>query len=297
MGPVGLKHSLLTLHHIIRVNNPSVIVLQDCRVRPNDEATMLQTLREQFVDFHPFISSGFHQRTNHTSKCMSGQMRNQRRYYPFSVTVMVHHTCGTVRVQSYTTPTSTRHEGRMLTVHVHPPSPLLPFQVTSYYIPVADASEDQRECLETLCARLTVSAHTGCLHIVGDDFNASLFPVNRYAYTDLRYRQTLEETDNMFSDFIHHPELLHKWWNAGIRSGLLSCRGGCGTKGARLDEVHILNPTDLHPNSGMRSGRGHRYVFRTWHHDNSRLDHATILADIPGNFCPPRVPQGLTRDK
>ena len=165
---------------------------------------------------------------------------------------MVHRTCGRVRVQSYTTPTSNRHAGRMLTVHVQPPSPLLPFQVTSYYSPVADASEDQRECLEALRARLIASARIGCLHIVGGDFNASLFPAERYGYTDPRYRRTLEEADNRFSDFIHHPELLDKWWNAGIRSGLLSWRGGCGTKGARLDEVLILNPTDLHPNSGRR---------------------------------------------
>jgi hypothetical protein len=136
VGPVGLKHSLHTLHHIVRANNPSVILLQDCRLRPNDEATMLQTLRERFVDFHPFIASGFRQRTNRTSRRMPGQMRNQRRYYPFSVAVMVHRTCGTAKVQSNTTPTSTRHAGRMLTVHVQPPSPLLPFQVTSYYSPV-----------------------------------------------------------------------------------------------------------------------------------------------------------------
>ena len=100
------------------------------------------------------------------------------------------------------------------------------------YSPVADASEDQRECLEALRARLTASARTGCLHIVGGDFNASLFPAERYGYTDSRYRRTLEEADNRFSDFIHHPELLDKWWNADIRSGLLSWRGGCGTKGA-----------------------------------------------------------------
>ncbi len=142
----GKRSTAPSRHHIIRANNPSVILLQDCRVRPNDEATMLQTLRERFVDFHPFIASGFRQRTNRTSRRMSGQMRNQRRYYPFSVAVMVHRTCGTARVQSYTTPTSTRHAGRMLTVHVQPPSPLLPFQVTSFYSPVADASEDQREC-------------------------------------------------------------------------------------------------------------------------------------------------------
>jgi hypothetical protein len=221
---------------------------------------MLQTLRERFVDFHQFIASGFRQRTNRTSKRMSGQMRNQRRYYLFSVTVMVHHTCGTARVQSYTTPTSTRHAGRMLTVHVQPPSPLLPFQVTSYYSPVADASEDQRDCLEALRARLTASARTGCLHIVGGDFNVSLFSAERYGYTDPRYQRTLEEADNRFSDFIHHPELLHKWWTAGIRSGLLSWRG-----------------------------------VRTWHHGNSRLDHvnhATILADIPDKFLPSPRPTG-----
>jgi exonuclease III len=165
----GLKHSLDTLHHIIKANNPSVILLQDCRVRPNDEATMLQTLRERFVDFHPFIASGFRQRTNRTSKRMSGQMRNQ----------------------SYTIPTSNRHAGRMLTVHVQPPSPLLPFQVTSYYRPVADASEDQRECLESLRARLTVSARTGCLHIVGGDFNASLFPAEHYGYWKIWSRYSL----------------------------------------------------------------------------------------------------------
>ena len=115
VGPVGLKHSLHTLHHIIRANNPSVILIQDCRVRPNDEAAMLQALRERFVDFHPFLASGFCQRTNRTLKRMSGQMRHECRYYPFSVAVMVHRTCGTARVQSYTTPTSTRYEGRMLT--------------------------------------------------------------------------------------------------------------------------------------------------------------------------------------
>jgi hypothetical protein len=103
VGPVVLIHSLHTLHHIVRAKNPSVILLQDCRLRPNDEATMLQTLRERFVDFHPFIASGFRQRTNRTSRRMSGQMRKERRYYPFSVAVMVHRTCGTVRVQSYTT--------------------------------------------------------------------------------------------------------------------------------------------------------------------------------------------------
>ncbi len=94
VGPVDLKHSLHTLYHIIRSNNPSVILIQDCRVRSNDEATMLQTLRERFVDFHPFIASGLCQHTYHTSKCMYGQMRNQCRYYPFSVVVMVHRTCG-----------------------------------------------------------------------------------------------------------------------------------------------------------------------------------------------------------
>ncbi len=166
------------------------------------------------------------------------------------------------RVQHYTTPTSTRHAGRMLTVHVQPPSPLPPFQVSSYYIPVTDASEDQREFLEDLRTRLTTSARAGCLHIVGDDFNVSLFPAERHGYTDPRYRRTLEETDNRFSDLIHHPDLLDKWWNTDIRAGLLSWRGGCGTKVARLDEVLILNPTDLHPNSGMRSGQGHRYVLR-----------------------------------
>ncbi len=123
-------------------------------------------------------------------------------------------------LNGHTTPTNTRHTGRMLTVHVQSPSPLLPFQVTSYYNPVVDASEDQRECLEALRERLTASASTGYLHIVSGDFNASLFPGDRYGYTDPHYRRTLAETDNRFSDFIHHPELLYKWWNTDIRSGL-----------------------------------------------------------------------------
>ena len=94
----------------------------------------------------------------------------------------------------------------MLTVHVQPPQPLLPFQVTSYYSTVADASEDQRECLEALRARLTDSTRAGCLHIVGGDFNASLFPAERYGYTEPRYRLILEAADKRISDFIHYPE-------------------------------------------------------------------------------------------
>ena len=93
-----------------------------------------------------------------------------------------------------------------------------------------NAIKDQRECLEALRARLTSSTRAGCLHIVAGDFNASLFPAERYGYTDTRYRRTLEAADNRLSDFIHHSELRHKWWNAGIRSGLLSWLGGCGTK-------------------------------------------------------------------
>ncbi len=107
--------------------------------------------------------------------------------------------------------TPLRHQGRMLIACVTPTvKGAKSFHATSYYASTAEASEEQVSCFTALGHHLRSSISQGYVHIVGGDYNASLFP-----------------------DTPQH--------------GLFSWRSGQGSKRARPDEILVLNPTMLTP--------------------------------------------------
>ena len=144
--------------------------------------------------------------------------------------------------------TPLRHQGRMLTACVTPTvKGAKAFHATSYYAPTAEASEEQVSCFTALGHHLRSSISQGYVHIVGGDYNASLFPDTRCGYTDSAYKRKLAVADRRFRRFVTQDIFLNRWWGADAQHGLFSWRDGQGSKRARLDEILVLDPTMLDP--------------------------------------------------
>ena len=286
VGPVGLRNAMYTIERIHRTNNPGIILLQDCRVREIDKDTMLRTIGAAFPEYSFALACRTQQA--HSMRRVSNRGKCHTRYYPMSVAIMVHRSCGTMSIQKGSNDTLLRHQGRILTACVTPTvKGAKAFHATSYYAPTAEASEEQDSCFAALGHRLRSSISQGYVHIVGGDYNASLFPDTRCGYTDSAYKRKLAEADRRFRRFVTQDIFLNRWWGADAQHGLFSWRGGQGSKRARLDEILVLDPTMLDPDPCIRKALGKGYTLRTWHHGNARLDHAAILADITCKLIPP----------
>ena len=172
-----------TIERILRTNNPGIVLLQDCRVREIDKDTMLRTIGAAFPEYSFALACRTQQARS--MRRVSNRGKRHTRYYPMSVAIMVHRSCGTMSIRKGSDGTLLRHQGRILTACVTPTvKGAKAFHATSYYAPTAEASEEQDSCFAALSHRLRSSISQGYVHIVGGDYNASLFPDTRCGYTD-----------------------------------------------------------------------------------------------------------------
>ena len=118
VGPVGLRNAMYTIERIHRTNNPGIILLQDCRVREIDKDTMLRTIGAAFPEYSFALACRTQQA--HSMRRVSNRGKCHTRYYPMSVAIMVHRSCGTMSIQKGSNDTLLRHQGRILTACVTP---------------------------------------------------------------------------------------------------------------------------------------------------------------------------------
>jgi hypothetical protein len=88
-----------------------------------------------------------------------------------------------------------------------------------------------------------------------------------------------------FQKFTLDPQRSVAWWTGHIKGGMFTRRSPQFAQAARLDQilVHAGNnqlPQDLE----KRSAQGFEFHIHTAHHGDSRLDHGTLIADLPGTL-------------
>ena len=126
VGPLGLRHVIPIIQKMIMTQRPSVIFLQDCKLKETD-ANSIANLRQAFPQYNIFIRSGNRRETRrmHLKK-------GAPRYYCYSVVTLVHKGCGRVSEYQPEVFTNTPHRGRVLTVRIEPEDQL-PFLATNVY--------------------------------------------------------------------------------------------------------------------------------------------------------------------
>jgi hypothetical protein len=126
VGPLGLRHGISLIQKIVMTQRPSVIFLQDCKLKETD-ANSIANLRQAFPQYHILIRSCSRQETQrmHLKK-------GTPRYYCYSVVTLVHSCCGRASEFQPEAFTNTPHRGRVLTVLVEPEDQL-PFLATNVY--------------------------------------------------------------------------------------------------------------------------------------------------------------------
>jgi hypothetical protein len=186
-----------------------------------DKDTMLRTVGNAFPEYSFALACRTQQA--HRMRRVPNRGKYHTRYYPISVAIMVHRSCGTMSIQKGSDDTPLQHQGRMLTACVTPTvKGAKAFHATSYYAPTTEASEEQVSCFTVLDHHLRSSISQGYVHIVGGDYNASLFPDTRCGYTDSAYKRKLAEADRRFRRFVTQDIFLNRWWGEDAQHGLFS---------------------------------------------------------------------------
>ena len=275
VGPTGLRNVLSTIQRSIRVHQPSVVFLQDCRVREDDHQ-LIRRLRESFPQYVLYIRSGDRQE----KRRLRVKQQKQPRHYCFSVVTLVHIGCGKTSEFRPEESAATMHRGRILTVCVEPVNQP-PFLVTNLYNYTSGEPHRQRELFQLLTARLETDKSK--VHVIAGDFNSSLFGTYRRGYTS---NPRCVEADQLFTDFVLNPAVHCKWWAGRIDEGLWTRRNPSKVQYGRLDEILILGTQPLHQDILERELTGQCYRMHSSDHNESRLDHYTLVADISTSVMP-----------
>ena len=140
---------------------------------------------------------------------------------------------------------------------------------------------NKRDLFKLLSSR--VEEAQGITHIMAGDFNASLLGEYRKGYAS---NSSSRQSDMLFNDFVCQPRLQRRWWTGQLIEGMWTRRNPSQTQLSRIDELLILNKAELPVELHARTGGGHGYQMHVLVHGDSRLDHYTLVADIPVNLLP-----------
>ncbi|MBL6911070.1 MAG: hypothetical protein ISR34_11690 [Pirellulales bacterium] len=275
VGPVGLKNTIPTIQRSIRAHQPSVVLLQDCRVKSDDLGTIAE-LRAAFPQYLLFVRSGHHQEKRRLRVSTHGRPR----HYCFSVVTLIHMGCGKASEYRPEETAASKHCGRLLTICVEPTNQP-PFVVTNVYNYTSGERHYQRDFMQQLTVRMRDV--TDKPHILAGDFNASLLGSSRRGYTS---NPRCQEADQLFVDFVLNPDLYDKWWTGRITEGVWTRRNPSKVQWGRIDEVLIQGYKASRLDVRERELAGSHYQMHTVDHGDSRLDHFTLIADIPISVLP-----------
>ena len=227
VGPVGARNSISLIRDILRRNNPAIVMLQDCRIGKSKAGDVLQEFRRRWPQFRTFIKCS-ERRTKR--KNVRGQKMGR---YQFSVMTMVHKSCGEsaecVEYKKGTQETSFE-EGRLLSVQLTDAAGKQTV-LTNIYNHTAAEGERQGNLLQEVERRIAISNNAGRPHILGGDWNASLFPEAREGAGTTNAQ--VRKADERLLEFVTQPSLASGWWAGVVVEGLLTRQDhSTGVKGA-----------------------------------------------------------------
>ena len=251
------------------------MLLQDCRVKSDDLGTIAE-LRAAFPQYLLFVRSGHHQEKRRLRVSTHGRPR----HYCFSVVTLIHMGCGKASEYRPEETAASKHCGRLLTICVEPTNQP-PFVVTNVYNYTSGERHYQRDFMQQLTVRMRDV--TDKPHILAGDFNASLLGSSRRGYTS---NPRCQEADQLFVDFVLNPDLYDKWWTGRITEGVWTRRNPSKVQWGRIDEVLIQGYKASRLDVRERELAGSHYQMHTVDHGDSRLDHFTLIADIPISVLP-----------
>ncbi len=241
VGPIGLRKTIPVIQRIINSQRPSIIFLQDCKVRENDH-TAITTLRKSFPQYNLFIRSGHRQETRRI-RLKAGSLR----HYQFSVMTLVHDGCGKAQEYKVDTPNAL-HRGSILTIRVEPANQS-PFLATNVYNYTTSEAPQQLELFKLLSSR--VKEAQGITHIIA---GASLLGEYRKGYAS---NSSSRQSDMMFNDFVRQSSLQRRWWTGQLIEGMWTRRNPSKTQLSLLDELLILHKAELPLELHARTRGGH----------------------------------------
>jgi len=175
--------------------------------------------------------------SNHSKK-------NERKHtYHYSVITMVHESAGSALHSLQHVKADGFDEGRLLTVKIQPDRGPILF-VSNVYNHVAAEGKQQQALLDQLDACLLHTELLGHIHLVGGDYNASLFPEARKGYSNSR---ETKKADVHFQKFILDPQHSVAWWTGHIKGSMFTRRSPQFAQAALLVEilVHAGNRKDI----------------------------------------------------
>jgi hypothetical protein len=156
--------------------------------------------------------------------------------------------------------------------------------VTNVYNHTASEGRRQGRLLEAVRGQIERTIEQKCVHVVGGDWNAGLFPELRRGYSG--GKEETQEADARFAEFVGGGTFKGGWWAAYVTEGLLTRRYMLTGHQARLDEILIHNGEDLGGGWEERREGEHRYVLRTAHPGAVEYDHGTLYAEITSQLFP-----------
>ncbi len=287
VGPVGARNSIGLIRDILRRNNPAVVMLQDCRIGKSKAGDVLQEFRRRWPQFRTFIKCS-ERRTKR--KNVRGQKMGR---YQFSVMTMVHKSCGeSAECVGYKKGTQETpfEEGRLLSVQLTDAAGKQTV-LTNIYNHTAAEGERQGNLLQEVERRIGISNNAGIPHILGGDWNASLFPEAREGAGTTNAQ--VRKADERLLEFVTQPSLASGWWAGVVVEGLLTRQDHSTGVKARLDEFFVQEGSEPARKGQKRRERGRTYEMRTAHTGQHRYDHGTLAMDIPSSL----VQQPSTRTK
>ena len=271
MGPVGLLGGKNTIHRLIRLHNPGVLLLQDCRIKSANDKRVV-AMKQEFPQYQIFVQCGT-QHNNHRRR------PGYTRAYHYTVAVMIHEDCGKGQELFGNDQILGRHKGRLLTIKLQPASPQAdPFLVTCLYNYVAKEQRKQEDLLTTLQDRMKMDSVSKYKHIIGGDFNATLLPQTRRGYSS---DPNVVSADKRIYKFVMTEDLAQRWWVAHICNGIWTRRNPSRAQAGRIDEILVLDPKLLDFELEAREEGGKGYMMYAVDHGDTRLDHYTVTADLP----------------
>jgi len=143
---------------------------------------------------------------------------------------------------------------------------------------VAAEGKQQQAILDQLGARLQDTESLNHVHLAGSDYNVSFLMHVRVTATAVILRRPTCAR----KQFIFDPQRSVAWWTGHIKGGMYTRRSQQFAQAARLDEILVYAGNSQLPQD-MEEGSAQSFEFyiHTAHHGDSRLDHGTLIADLP----------------
>jgi hypothetical protein len=276
---VGFRNSKKLVDTLIQLHQPAVILLQDCRVRKDRIKEATAEARKRWPEYKIFMLS-----SERVSRSRCERTGREVRRYQMAVATLVHRACGeAVDCDLKGGEEEGYDKGRMLTVKVRRRRKTDVY-ATNVYNHTASEGRRQGRLLEAVRGRIERTIEQKCVHVVGGDWNAGLFPELRRGYSG--GKEETQEADVRFAEFVGGGTLKGGWWAGNVTEGLLTRRYTLTGHQALLDEILIHNGEDLGGGWEERREGGHSYVLRTAHPGAVEYDHGTLYAEITSQLFP-----------